>query len=61
MTKIFFAKCLCTTEQRQLAIRLKQEGYSLRITDNDKAAKEEALTYNAKIPFTVDDGVVTEL
>lgn len=52
---------MCTSEQRQLAIKLSREGFSLVLTDNDWKKKEEALTYGVKIPFTVVDGKVEEI
>lgn len=61
MTKIAYLKCLCTSAQRQLAISLKNQGYKLIITDNDKSLKDEALKYGKNIPFIITDGIIEEL
>lgn len=61
MTKVAYVKCLCTSAQRQLAIKLTREGYTLKITDQNKEAKQEALTFNTPIPFVVEDGIATAL
>lgn len=61
MDKICYLKCVCTTAQRQLAIRMRQEGYTLRMTNNDREAREEADTYGIPVPFKVEDGVATQL
>jgi len=58
---IAFFKCLCTAQSRLLANRLQGLGYEIRETRKNREWREEALTYKAKMPFTVNNGEVTEL
>lgn len=61
VSKQAFLKCLCTTAQRELAIRMRQEGYIIRMTNTDPEARKEAQEYEANIPFAVEDGIITQL
>lgn len=58
---IAYVKCSCKTEDKLFVSRLKQQGYEIRQTDRNPAFRKQAKEYGAKLPFTVVQGVVTEL
>jgi len=58
---IAYFKCLCTAHSRLMANRLQGLGYEIREIRKNRDWRNEALAYKAKLPFTVNNGEVTEL
>lgn len=58
--KAYF-KCICTTEQRLLANKLRREGYEVINLSKQRELRHEAKAYGVKLPFKVVDGVASEL
>lgn len=58
---IAYLKCKCKSKDRLLVNKLRSEGVEVRITKNNPTYKKEAQAYGARMPFTVDNGKVTEL
>ena len=58
---IAYFKCLCKTEHRLLAHRLKGQGYEIRDISKNPAWRKEALLYKVKYPFLVENGEAKEL
>lgn len=59
MTAYF--RCICRSSEKLLAKRLQSEGYEIRDIRQNFEWRKEARQYDAKLPFTVVDGRVTEL
>lgn len=57
---IAYLRCLCG-RNKPLSQKLSSEGYDVRVISHKLAWRKEAKTYNAQLPFSVKDGIVTQL
>ena len=58
--KLAYLKCLCG-KNASLADTLITEGYTIKLINNHRANRLEALEYKTKLPFKVTNGVVEKL
>lgn len=58
---IAYFKCLCTARYRLMAKALQDKGYEIREIRKNREWRDEALQFKVKLPFTVNNGEVTEL
>lgn len=57
---ICYIKCACG-RYKVLARKMSDKGYEVRYVNLSAQWKKEALSYKAKLPFSVVNGMVTEL
>lgn len=58
---ILYIRCSCKTKDRLLINEYRALGYEIRNITNNVEWRKEVKQYSARLPFTVVDGVVTEL
>jgi prephenate dehydrogenase len=57
---IGYIKCLCGSN-KLLARKLKEQGYDVRVVNLNPEYRKEAAAYKTKLPFTVENGIITKL
>lgn len=58
---ILYIRCSCTAAQRITIQSYKSNGYEIRVTSKNPVWRKEAKEHGLKLPFTLVDGVYSEL
>ena len=59
--KVAYFKCLCISEHKLLANRLRADGYRIIQTKQNPALRKQADAFGIKMPFKVTNGVIEAL